>query len=244
MRIDWWTIGLQTINLVVLLWLLGRFFFRPMAKVVADRQAAANALLDDAKAAQDKAEAAIRDAEAERDRTIAAREAALDAARKEAEGQRAKLVEAAHAEAQRQRADAEMAIAHARGQAEAQMARHANELAADMAARLLEGPGAKLPLSAFLLELEQALAALPETTRDALATAAEPAHLVSARPLDDADRQAAHEAISRALGHEAALTFDADPALIAGLRLSGGMAVLDVNLRADLGRVTTRLDSQ
>lgn len=244
MRIDWWTIGLQTINLVVLLWLLGRFFFRPMAKVVADRQAAANALLDDAKAAQDKAEAAIREAEAERDRTIAAREAALDEARKEADGQRAKLVEAAHAEVQRQRGDAAAALQHARGQAEAQMARHANELAADMAAHLLEGPGAKLPLAVFLPELEQALAALPEPTRTALATWAEPAHLASARPLGDDDKAAAHAAVSRALGHEAALTFAADPALIAGLRLSGGMAVLDVNLRADLDRVTAKLDKQ
>ncbi|MEJ2456675.1 MAG: F0F1 ATP synthase subunit delta [Novosphingobium sp.] len=148
------------------------------------------------------------------------------------------------AEARRQRADAEAAITHARGQAEAQMARHANELAADMAARLLEGPGAKLPLGAFLPELEQALSALPEATREALATTAEPAHLVSARPLDDAGRQAAVEAIGRALAHAPSLTFDADPVLIAGLRLSGGMAVLDVNLRADLDRVTTRLDSQ
>ncbi|MCJ2185606.1 F0F1 ATP synthase subunit delta [Novosphingobium beihaiensis] len=244
MRIDWWTIGLQTINLVVLLWLLGRFFFRPMAKVVADRQAAANALLDDAKAVQDKAAEAIREAEAERERTVAAREAALDAARKEAEGQRAKLVEAAHAEAQRQRADAEMAIAHARGQAEAQMTRHANELAADMAARLLEGPGAKLPLSAFLPELEQALAALPEATRETLATSASPASLVSARPLADEEKNMARDTIERALAHEAALAFDSDPALIAGLRLSGGMAVLDVNLRADLNRVTARLDKQ
>lgn len=244
MRIDWWTIGLQTINLVVLLWLLGRFFFRPMAKVVADRQAAANALLDDAKAVQDKAAQAIREAEAERDRTIAARDAALDAARKEAEGQRAKLVEAAHAEAQRQRGDAEAAIAHARGQAEAQMARHANELAADMAARLLEAPGAKLPLTAFLPELEQALSALPEATREALATSASPASFVSARPLGDEEKHAARGVIERALGHEAALAFASDSALIAGLRLSGGMAVLDVNLRADLDRVTAKLDSQ
>ena len=52
------------------------------------------------------------------------------------------------------------------------------------------------------------------------------------------------EALGRALGHEATLTFDTDPALIAGLRLSGAMAVLDVNLRADLDRVTARLDAR
>jgi F-type H+-transporting ATPase subunit b len=244
MRIDWWTLGLQTINLLVLLWLLGRFFFRPMAKVVAERQETANKLLDSAKEAQDKAEAAARDAQAERDRSAAAREALLDAARKEAEAQRAKLIDSAHAEAQRQRADAETAIDHARGEAEAQLARQANMLATDVAARLLEGPGAKLPIGAFLPELEQALAELPDRTRTAIATPAAPASLFSARPLADDETQAARTAISGALGHDAILSFDTDPNLIGGLRLSGGMVVLDVNLRADLERVLAGLDSR
>lgn len=244
MRIDWWTIGLQTINLVVLLWLLGRFFFRPMTKVVAERRAAANEMLDAARAAQEKAEAATKEAEAERQRVAASRQEALEAARKEAEAQRAKLIEAAHEEARRERAEAEAALDHARGQAEAQLARQANALAADMAARLLEGPAAKLPLASFLPELEHALAALPEATREKLATEAAPATLVSASALNEAEQQAVREALGRALGHEAVLAFDADPALIAGLRLSGGMAVLDVNLRADLDRVTARLDAR
>lgn len=243
MRIDWWTLGLQTINLLVLLWLLARFFFRPMTKVVADRQAAANQLLEDAKAERDKAAAATKAAEAERDQTAAAREAQLDAARKEAEAQRGKLIEAARADAQRQRSDAEAAIDHARGEAEAQLAHKANTLAADIAARLLEGPAARLPVAAFLPELEQALGALPDATRTALATNTSPASLVSARALDEADRQVVDAAVARALGHVPVLSFDTDPALIAGLRLSGGMAVLDVNLRADLDRVLARLDS-
>ncbi|MCT2398449.1 F0F1 ATP synthase subunit delta [Novosphingobium mangrovi (ex Huang et al. 2023)] len=244
MRIDWWTLGLQTINLLVLLWLLGRFFFRPMAKIVAERQAAANELLDAARKAQDKAEAAVQEAQAERDRSAAAREAVLDAARKEAEAQRAKLIETAHAEALRKRSEAETAIDHARSEAEAQLARQANVLATDVAAHLLEGPGARLPVGAFLPELEQALAELPGRTRSAIATPAAPASLISARPLADDDAQAARTAVSGALGHDATLSFDTDPSLVAGLRLSSGMVVLDVNLRADLDRVLAGLDSR
>jgi F-type H+-transporting ATPase subunit b len=30
MRIDWWTLALQTANVLILIWLLGRFLFRPV----------------------------------------------------------------------------------------------------------------------------------------------------------------------------------------------------------------------
>jgi len=29
MTIDWWTLGLQTVNVAILVWLLQRFFWRP-----------------------------------------------------------------------------------------------------------------------------------------------------------------------------------------------------------------------
>ena len=58
MRIDWWTLGLQTINVLVLVWILGRVFFRPLADIVAARRAEAAKLLDEARAARDAAAAA------------------------------------------------------------------------------------------------------------------------------------------------------------------------------------------
>jgi F-type H+-transporting ATPase subunit b len=30
--IDWWTLGLQAVNVLILIWLLGYFFWRPVAK--------------------------------------------------------------------------------------------------------------------------------------------------------------------------------------------------------------------
>ncbi len=41
MRIDWSTLALQTINALVLIWLLARFLFRPVAGIIAERQKAA-----------------------------------------------------------------------------------------------------------------------------------------------------------------------------------------------------------
>ena len=50
MHIDLWTLALQTINVLVLVWLLARFLFRPVAAIIAARRAAADKLLADAAA--------------------------------------------------------------------------------------------------------------------------------------------------------------------------------------------------
>ncbi|MGB8423446.1 MAG: F0F1 ATP synthase subunit B, partial [Paraburkholderia sp.] len=52
MRIDWSTLALQTINALVLIWLLARFLFRPVAGIIAERQKAAQTLIADADAAK------------------------------------------------------------------------------------------------------------------------------------------------------------------------------------------------
>ena len=38
MRFDWTTLLLQTVNLLVLVWLLQRFLFRPVMAIIAERR--------------------------------------------------------------------------------------------------------------------------------------------------------------------------------------------------------------
>ena len=38
MTIDWWTLGFQTVNVAVLVWLLQRFFWRPVAAMIEQRR--------------------------------------------------------------------------------------------------------------------------------------------------------------------------------------------------------------
>ena len=52
MHIDWSTLGLQTVNALVLIWLLAHFMFHPVADAIAGRQKAAVQLLDEAKTAK------------------------------------------------------------------------------------------------------------------------------------------------------------------------------------------------
>ena len=55
MHLDPWTLALQTINVLVLVWLLAHFLFRPVAGIIAARRAATDTLMADAEAARAKA---------------------------------------------------------------------------------------------------------------------------------------------------------------------------------------------
>ena len=48
MTIHWWTLGIQAVNVVILIWLLGRFFWRPFATMIEQRRTAAQQILAEA----------------------------------------------------------------------------------------------------------------------------------------------------------------------------------------------------
>src|ERR1700722_14941095 len=113
MHIDWWTLLLQTVNALVLVWLLARFLFKPVAKIVAERQQSAAALMADAVKAKADALAQRRAAADEAARTAQQRGDVLSAAAAEAAKLKSSLEEAAHADAEQLRAAAEADIAKA-----------------------------------------------------------------------------------------------------------------------------------
>jgi F-type H+-transporting ATPase subunit b len=59
MTLDWWGLGLQAVNVLILVWLLSRVFWRPVAGAIARRQEAARVMLDEGQRVQAKAEAAL-----------------------------------------------------------------------------------------------------------------------------------------------------------------------------------------
>ncbi|MGA9847891.1 MAG: hypothetical protein WBQ45_09645, partial [Roseiarcus sp.] len=77
MRIDWWTLALQTVNVLILIWILSRFLFRPIVGIIEERRAAAAKLLTDAEAQKAGAIAARKAAEAEAASIAAGRDATL-----------------------------------------------------------------------------------------------------------------------------------------------------------------------
>ena len=99
MRIDMWTLGLQAINLIVLVWILSRYLFKPIGAILAQRQAQARTILDDAEAERSQAAAALRLARDEEQSLAANRDARLRQAQTEAETSASAILEQARAEA-------------------------------------------------------------------------------------------------------------------------------------------------
>src|SRR5450631_3065522 len=89
MTIDWWTLGIQTVNVVILVWLLKRFFWRPVAAIIEQRRATAQQVMAEAEAKRSQATAALAEIEQTRAGFAKEREAILAAAQEEAERARA-----------------------------------------------------------------------------------------------------------------------------------------------------------
>ena len=133
MTIDWWTLGLQAINVLVLVWLLGHFFWRPVATMIEQRCITAQKALADAEAKRTEAAAALADIERTRAGFAQERDAILKAAQETAEQAHAARLQEAAKEAASIEAAATAAIARDKDAAEKAWAEHASQLALDIA---------------------------------------------------------------------------------------------------------------
>src|SRR5262249_26545987 len=150
MQIDWWTLGLQTINAVVLIWLLAHFLFRPVVGAIAARQKAAEQLLTDAKAAKSAAQGDRDKAAAELARLAEQRSDALNAAEAEAEAAKSALLAEARVEADKLRTAAKAEIEAERRTEALAAENRAGQLAVDIASKLLDRLPREASVSAFI----------------------------------------------------------------------------------------------
>jgi F-type H+-transporting ATPase subunit b len=244
MRIDWWTLGLQAVNVVVLVWLLGRFLFRPVAAIVQARQAAIAQALEAARASRAAAEDERDRAAAEAARLAASRDAQLKAAGDDAQKQHDALLAAARAEADQLRAAAAAEIARSRAAEARAAADRASLLAVDIAAKLLDRLPEEARIAGFIDGLAEALARLPEASRAEIAAAGAPLRLRAARALGDAEAERCRARLADALGRPVAIDVEPDPSLIAGLEIDTPHAVVRNSFRADLDRIAGALTTR
>ncbi len=240
MRIDWWTLGLQTVNVLVLIWILSKFLFRPVVAIIDERRAAAAKVLSDAEAAKRQAIAAQEAAEAESARIAASRDNVLRHAAEEAEAQRAAALASAREEVDQLRAAAETEMRWTHAAEEAAASDRSAKLAADIAGKLLERLPDPVRVDGFVEGLAKALASLPETGRDGIG-ADGAARLTAARALTAEETQSCRDAFAKALGRPLDFVVAVDPAVIAGLELETPHAVVRNSFRNDLSRVVEEL---
>ncbi len=240
MRIDLWTLALQTINVLVLVWLLARFLFRPVAAIIAARRAAADKLLADAAAKLKQAsdEAAI--IAHQREGLTGEGQRILAEARATAEAERATLMQHATDAAARLQADAQQAIARDEHTMREALEREANDLAVTIATRLLQRVPGRALNQAFLESLADTLATHPARSSLAATTI----ELRSAVPLDAAAQADCRDILAHALGATPQIAFRTDPTLIAGIELAAPHALIRNSWRADLDRITHALHEE
>jgi F-type H+-transporting ATPase subunit b len=248
MRIDVWTLVLQGINFLVLVWLLQRFLYKPVRAVIAKRKELAQAAFVEADKAKKDAEAAGAALEADRAKLAAEREGVLNAAHKSLEAERAKLIEDAKHEAERLVGEGHAAIAAEREAALAGLRKEIASLAAELAGRLLAETGVAADGDALLAAVTGRLAALAADERASLRKelTAEGARLtvVTAAPLssDGAERWRAR--LAEALRFAGEIAFETDAALIGGAELRFPHAVLRLSWADWLAKAEAELAAQ
>lgn len=241
MRIDWWTLGLQTINALILIALLGRFLFRPVADIIASRKAEAARLLDEAAAAKATALQHEQAARKSLDDIAAGRSATIAAAVAEAEKQTQALMDMAHADAGKLRDAARADLAReAQTTRETQMKRAAM-LAADIARRLLTRLPPQALVAGFIEGLAATAAEAPAQTKSDFDVDG-PVALKAPRRLTPDEEADCRRALAAAFGRPLDMSLDVDPEIIAGFELENTHTAIRNSLRGDLARIVAALD--
>lgn len=241
MTIDWWTLGIQTVNVLILVWLLARFFWRPLAAMIETRRKAAAGTLAEAEAERSKARSALAEIETTRAGFAEERGRMVAEAQAAAEKIRADVLAKAEAEAGALRNRARAEIAQEEEASRENWAEQASRLAVDIARRLVARLDDKALQEAFLDSLVAEIGRLPDHARQSLARDGATFEAVSASPLADEDRERVRTRLAEALGGSPRLDFKADPKLIAGLELHGSHILVTNSWRADLDRILTEL---
>ncbi len=243
MHFNWWTLALQTVNVLVLIWILARFFFRPVADVVAKRQAEAEKLLSDAAAARKEAADTRTEVAKMRAGIGAERDRLIGEAQTAAGSEKEALLAEASQEIAKHHSEAEAAIARDQAAADQATIERASELAVDIARRLLARLPADASATAFLDGLCAELRALPAAEKASFASAPadHPIEVVTATPVSDEEEGSIRSALQAALGANVPLSFKSDAGLIAGIELNSRNTIVRNSWRADLERIREEL---
>jgi F-type H+-transporting ATPase subunit b len=246
MHFDWSTFGLQTVNFAILVWLLHRFLYRPVLRLIDARRGEIDKQYAEARSAEAKAQEQLAAVEAERAGIAAERAAALKEAAAEAE---------AAAAARRVRAgggaaaffDAtRKALAVEREHALAEARRAALDLGMELAGRLLAEIPMKLRADAWIDRIEQYLAGLSKPEVDTLAEQLQDSArllVVTASALSAETAQNWRSRLQRTLGDRIAIDFAVEPQLVAGAELHFPNAVLRFSWQSALAAMRAEIEA-
>ncbi|WP_298829843.1 F0F1 ATP synthase subunit delta [uncultured Piscinibacter sp.] len=226
MLIDWFTVGAQLLNFLILVWLMKRFLYQPVLDAIAAReQKIATELADaattraEAKTQRDEFRRKIQDLDEQRAELL---RQAKDAAKIERERLQLEAREAADA-ARAQRA---MALLTETRNLHVEITRHTQRQVFDISRRVLgdlAGMGLEQRMCEVFIQRVQALEGPALATLGAALKGmsdAEPARVRSTFELPEAQRAAVQSTLDATFGHRIPLKFEVTPELVSGIELS------------------------
>jgi len=244
MQFDWWTLALQTVNFAVLVWLLHRFLYKPVLRLVDARREEIDRSYADAEAAGREAETRLKEAQAARQGIAEERNDTLKAAAARAEEAAATRRAQAQREAEALVQETRKSLASERQEAETAARTLALDLGIDVARRLLGELPAELRAEAWVERIETHLAGLDAAQHAALTEAMDGGRLTvvtaTALPQETADTWRVR--LQTALDRETQIAFEVDPEIIAGAELHFPTAILRLSWRSALDNLRSEIE--
>lgn len=246
MEFDWTTFALEVLNFLVLVWLLKRFFYRPVLAAIEARRAENAKMNEEAQTLRREAQ----DLKSEYQTRLAAVDKEGTAARLKLDGEiaaeRNRRLAALEAELTDERKRRETVEARQRGEVALVLERQAVAVAGRFAARLLArlaGPELEARLVDLALnDLDSLPADRLEALRAALREPGVNIRVVTAYPLDAARRATIVRSLEGLAGRATVPEFSEDAVLKAGVCIMAGAWVLMANLRDELGFFTEAIE--
>jgi F-type H+-transporting ATPase subunit b len=224
MLIDWFTVGAQAINFLILVWLLRRFLYKPILGAVDAREKRIAAELADADAKKAEAQRERDDFQAKNKAFDEQRAALLAKATDEAKAERERLMVEARKDADGMRAKQEDALRNDQKRLGGEITRLAADEVFAIARKAL-GDLATVSLEermgeVFTRRLHEMDAKAKDELRSAIKGSSEPALVRSAFDLPADQRAAIQNALNETLSLDVHVRFETAPGSVCGIEVT------------------------
>jgi F-type H+-transporting ATPase subunit b len=244
LQLNWSTVLLQILDFVIMAFILWRFLFKPVVRILDERSARVTGALTDAEQRQQAAEAMRTEYEGK----LAEAEEQVVAMRQQAEAElaraRREVLDETRHELTTMRSNAENEMREARQQAVVQHRQALGQLITTLSARMIREATSDGFQEGALEQFVKRLSALPqEEYHQAIQSGTEEevrAELVSAHEMEPGRRAQIEAQVEELAGQPIEIAYRVDPSLVAGATLRFGDLVIDGSLAGQLERLRER----
>jgi len=238
LELNWSTFILEIINFLILVWILKRFFYKPVLDVIASRRAGIEKTLEESHTLQNEAKALQKQYESRLTDWDQERQAARKTLDEETQAERERQMLALQTALEEKQKQAQFVTQRQLEASRLQNEKTALMQGAQFATKLLSavsGPELEKRLvDLFLDELSSLSPKHLNKLQDAVGKSPDHILITSAHPIDSDNRRALEHALQEIIGISGAVRYEQDKALLAGIRVNAGAWILGANLLDEL----------